>query len=394
MNAKHSPTQNDVGKLTHGSTSNRRGSHATFNKIGSPQWGRGQELEDDHRVNGKVFQIRAKELFVWISTSFIEAPEVGSFIVQNDESVNMKADINGRTKLMALPWMGCTKIWRRSLDRMEWKWELGDGEISIQRSLDVKRKMGVYCSAQDLVSLIRFISNSVVLKFNWKGTPSYGSSSASKISKLDRKRANLSVKGIMIEGEWVDDPIRVKDEFRNHFADRFNDPGTRHGRINFSFPNRLTFEQVSDLEASVSDEEIRKGFGAVEGTNLQTAFLPNRQILDGPFIINEILARCKHKNQQAMFFKVDFAKAYDSIRWDYLDDFLKAFWVWVEMAGPDSRSPLHLSSTVLLNAGLSINLKKVMISDRGFVGRIVFRSWLRVLMSVMKTPFYNYWDYG
>nr|GEY56841.1 RNA-directed DNA polymerase, eukaryota [Tanacetum cinerariifolium] len=75
---------------------------------------------------------------------------------------------------------------------------------------------------------------------------------------INRKRANLSVKGVMSEGEWVDDPIWVKDEFRNHFADRFNDPGTRHGRINFSFPNRLTLEQVFDLEASVSDEEIRK----------------------------------------------------------------------------------------------------------------------------------------
>ncbi|GJZ06068.1 hypothetical protein Tco_0539861 [Tanacetum coccineum] len=32
---------------------------------------------------------------------------------------------------------------------------------------------------------------------------------------INRKRANLSVKGIMIEGEWVDDPIRVKDEFLN-----------------------------------------------------------------------------------------------------------------------------------------------------------------------------------
>ncbi|GJS31326.1 RNA-directed DNA polymerase, eukaryota [Tanacetum coccineum] len=79
-----------------------------------------------------------------------------------------------------------------------------------------------------------------------------------QLLKKEIQRANLSVKGIMIEGEWVDDPIRVKDEFRNHFADRFNDPGTRHGRINFSFPNRLTFEQVSDLETSVSDEEIRK----------------------------------------------------------------------------------------------------------------------------------------
>ncbi|GJU23715.1 RNA-directed DNA polymerase, eukaryota [Tanacetum coccineum] len=34
---------------------------------------------------------------------------------------------------------------------------------------------------------------------------------------------------------------------------------------------------------------------------------------------------CKHKKQQAMVFKVDFAKAYDSIRWDFLEDVLTAF---------------------------------------------------------------------
>ncbi|GJZ96287.1 RNA-directed DNA polymerase, eukaryota [Tanacetum coccineum] len=60
-------------------------------------------------------------------------------------------------------------------------------------------------------------------------------------------------------------------------------------------------------------------------SDVQTAFLPNRQILDGPFIINELLSWCKHKKQQAMVFKVDFAKAYDSIRWDFLEDVLRAF---------------------------------------------------------------------
>ncbi|GKA35226.1 RNA-directed DNA polymerase, eukaryota [Tanacetum coccineum] len=60
-------------------------------------------------------------------------------------------------------------------------------------------------------------------------------------------------------------------------------------------------------------------------SDVQTAFLSNRQILDGPFIINELLARCHQKNQRAMVFKVDFAKAYDSIRWDYLEDVLKSF---------------------------------------------------------------------
>ncbi|GJW63896.1 RNA-directed DNA polymerase, eukaryota [Tanacetum coccineum] len=60
-------------------------------------------------------------------------------------------------------------------------------------------------------------------------------------------------------------------------------------------------------------------------SDVQSAFLPNRQILDGPFILSELLSWCKFKYNQSMVFKVDFAKAYDSIRWDYLDDVLNYF---------------------------------------------------------------------
>ncbi|GJR64069.1 RNA-directed DNA polymerase, eukaryota [Tanacetum coccineum] len=82
--------------------------------------------------------------------------------------------------------------------------------------------------------------------------------------------------------------------------------------------NRLT-DVISDL---VSDS--------------QTDFVANRNILDGPFILNEILTWCKRKHKQALIFKVDFAKAYDSVRWDYLLGVLKAFgfgpnwckWIW------------------------------------------------------------------
>nr|GEV67311.1 RNA-directed DNA polymerase, eukaryota [Tanacetum cinerariifolium] len=123
---------------------------------------------------------------------------------------------------------------------------------------------------------------------------------------VNRKRVNLSVKGIMVDGEWVDEPRRVKEEFRSHFASRFQDPGMCHSRLNFRFPSRLTPHQIIELERP-------------------TVFLPNRQILDGPFIINELLSWCRHKKLQAMVFKVDFAKAYDSIRWDYLDDVLNSF---------------------------------------------------------------------
>ncbi|GKC42862.1 RNA-directed DNA polymerase, eukaryota, partial [Tanacetum coccineum] len=60
-------------------------------------------------------------------------------------------------------------------------------------------------------------------------------------------------------------------------------------------------------------------------SDIQSAFVTSRQILDGPFILNELLSWCKHKKLKVMFFKVDFEKAFDSIRWDYLDDVLMMF---------------------------------------------------------------------
>ncbi|GJX59712.1 RNA-directed DNA polymerase, eukaryota [Tanacetum coccineum] len=60
-------------------------------------------------------------------------------------------------------------------------------------------------------------------------------------------------------------------------------------------------------------------------SDTQSAFIAGRHILDGPFILDEILNWCKRKNKHAMFFKVDFAKAYDSVRWDFLIDVLEAF---------------------------------------------------------------------
>nr|GEX35421.1 RNA-directed DNA polymerase, eukaryota, reverse transcriptase zinc-binding domain protein [Tanacetum cinerariifolium] len=75
---------------------------------------------------------------------------------------------------------------------------------------------------------------------------------------INRKCANLAVKGVMIEGEWVDDPSKVKGEFCDYFASRFCDPGTRHGVVNFNFSNRLNIDQSGELEAPISRDEIRR----------------------------------------------------------------------------------------------------------------------------------------
>jgi len=51
----------------------------------------------------------------------------------------------------------------------------------------------------------------------------------------------------------------------------------------------------------------------------QTAFVKDRQILDGILIANEVVDEAKKSNKELMLFKVDFEKAYDSVDWRYLD---------------------------------------------------------------------------
>ncbi|GKC02740.1 RNA-directed DNA polymerase, eukaryota, reverse transcriptase zinc-binding domain protein [Tanacetum coccineum] len=58
---------------------------------------------------------------------------------------------------------------------------------------------------------------------------------------------------------------------------------------------------------------------------VQSTFVADRQILDRPFILNEVLQWCKLKKKHSIILKIDFEKAYDSVRWDYLDDVLRKF---------------------------------------------------------------------
>nr|GEU52511.1 RNA-directed DNA polymerase, eukaryota [Tanacetum cinerariifolium] len=79
---------------------------------------------------------------------------------------------------------------------------------------------------------------------------------------VNRKRANLAIKGIMVNGDWVDSPSQVKDEFFSYFSSRFQPPRLNRSMINFSFPNRLNSDQVSSLEMPVNSDEIRSAVWA------------------------------------------------------------------------------------------------------------------------------------
>ncbi|GJS74599.1 RNA-directed DNA polymerase, eukaryota [Tanacetum coccineum] len=278
---------------------------------------------------------------------------------------------------------------------------------------------------------------------------------------INKKRSQLAIRGVFIDGEWIADPSNVKHEFLNHFSNKFAAPNSPRLVLESRFPNTLSLDQQTDLERDVSCNEIKNAVWDC-GTNkspgpdgtfpsgcnlsfialipknqeakvvqnfrpislignmykiiakvlanrlsfvissliseVQSAFVSNRQILDGPFILNEPLSWCKYKKHKAMVFKVDFKKAFDSVRWDYLDDVLAKFgfgdkWSgWIQgclnnakgsilvngsptsefqfykgLKQGDPLSPflfilimesLHLSFKNVENAGLKINLHK------------------------------------
>nr|GFC16693.1 RNA-directed DNA polymerase, eukaryota [Tanacetum cinerariifolium] len=78
----------------------------------------------------------------------------------------------------------------------------------------------------------------------------------------NRKRVSLVVRGVMVDGDWVDDPDCIKEEFRSHFAKSFQPPNGYCNRLDFEFPKTLSSEQASDLEIHISKEEIRKAVWA------------------------------------------------------------------------------------------------------------------------------------
>nr|GEV56270.1 RNA-directed DNA polymerase, eukaryota [Tanacetum cinerariifolium] len=233
---------------------------------------------------------------------------------------------------------------------------------------------------------------------------------------INKRRSQLAIRGVFVDGDLISDPSVVKREFYNHFKKQFSLPHQSNICFDYVFPNRLYSDLVEDLERDVTYEEVKAavwdcgtnkspgpdGFtfefyrkywhlldqdimlavkdffiydhfprgcnssfialipkiydakfvkdfrpisliGSVYKiiakilanrlrlvlphliSDVQSAFDSNRQILDGPFILNDLISWCKHKNFKGMIFKVDFEKAFDLVKWDYLDESLKAF---------------------------------------------------------------------
>ena len=75
---------------------------------------------------------------------------------------------------------------------------------------------------------------------------------------MNKKHRHLAIRGILINGEWVEDRTRVKCEFYNHFANRFDVPNWLRPETNVAFPRSLETDQAMDLEANITIDGVKR----------------------------------------------------------------------------------------------------------------------------------------
>ncbi|GJZ88607.1 RNA-directed DNA polymerase, eukaryota [Tanacetum coccineum] len=238
-------------------------SRPTFSKIGS-RWGEVLELEDN-----KDDCFAPKELFVW-SPSFKGVNDAE--FVSDDDSVNGEEEKNddmskkdkgeentGLDSSLPFP-PGFTPADQVKSDIKNSPLYSHSGGLN-SRVLEESQPTKDQGSPKDNLNqrvggyYIGGYSDMIKAKIQWAIEGDENSKFFHGI--INRKRANLAIKGVMVDGDWVDDPCRVKEEFRLHFANRFRAPVDTRYKLNYTFPNKLQPDQMATLESPVSRDEVR-----------------------------------------------------------------------------------------------------------------------------------------
>ncbi|GKV27589.1 hypothetical protein SLEP1_g36748 [Rubroshorea leprosula] len=131
----------------------------------------------------------------------------------------------------------------------------------------------------------------------------------------------------------------IKEDFINFFSE-FHRNGKLVRGLNSSFiamiPKKLNAIELKDyrpisllgcvykLLAKVLANRLKSVISEIV-SEMQSAFVGGRQLVDSVLVLNEVVDEIKKKKQPAFVFKADFEKAYDSVDWSFLDWMMENF---------------------------------------------------------------------
>nr|GEZ92956.1 RNA-directed DNA polymerase, eukaryota [Tanacetum cinerariifolium] len=161
-------------------------------------------------------------------------------------------------KLQTRLWVGDKKE-SATTKKAQLKGMLKDIDILIdEKKVDqelLNKRMNVINSIHDLEKLE---ATEIAQKANIKWSIKEDENSKFFHGILNKKGNQHAICGILSEGNWIEDPNSVKNDFFSHFKERFDSPCSSRLMLKGEFPNKLSADQSIDLESNVTIEEIKR----------------------------------------------------------------------------------------------------------------------------------------
>nr|GEU58643.1 RNA-directed DNA polymerase, eukaryota [Tanacetum cinerariifolium] len=318
-------------------------------------------------VRGKFFVIRAKDLFAW-SPNFKNTNE--PVYSSDDESAEGDIADKGDASKIANSGVGSDAEDLNGFDQMvsnTWNsFTLDDSNamIRFKKKLQLMKKairLWVASYNRDQTHTVREIK--MKLHDIDKELDQGGVNNEILLSRKDLMKQLQDVKYLETSDYAQKTKIQwaIEGDENSKF---YHAPGSSRGRLNFLFSNRLSHKQAADLEIPITHDEIRaavwdcgenkspgldgftfeffRNYWSIVGIDFCEAvdwffqqgsfakgcnfsFLALIPKLQDPKVVSDFrpisLIGCLYK----VVTKADFAKAYDYVRWDFLDDVLNAF---------------------------------------------------------------------
>nr|GFB34905.1 RNA-directed DNA polymerase, eukaryota [Tanacetum cinerariifolium] len=142
------------------------------------------------------------------------------------------------------------------------KREIIDGLVAIDKDLDngvttddmLLKHMELSCKLHELKQLdLKDVAQKAKIKWAIEG----GENLKFFHGIINKRRSQLYIRGLFVNGDWRTGPSLVKDAFLDHFASRFKQPDSARFKLNIPLHNQLSSDQSGMLDMNISKDEIK-----------------------------------------------------------------------------------------------------------------------------------------